>query len=187
MEDLISAASRNHRKETIIHSYFTELEQVEYMDTCVWGMAVWLVTLTQLQNFRVLPTVVKHNYGITLHWSIWNRQSVHFKQDFSENSEGRYGIYCNFCRLTFQWQSLIHIAEYFQYSHSQYSLSSTPCSSAASVLLLLLLMWLLMSQYLSLSEPIPYLALYFLLDVWRTRSCVYGVKTMLWTFAWAQL
>jgi len=46
MDDLISAASRNHRKETIIHSYFTELEQVEYLNTGVWDMAVWLVTLT---------------------------------------------------------------------------------------------------------------------------------------------
>jgi len=48
MDDLISAASRNHRKETIIHSYFTEQEQVEYLNTDVWDMAVGLVTLTQL-------------------------------------------------------------------------------------------------------------------------------------------
>jgi len=46
VDDLISAASRNHRKETIIHSYFTELEQVEYLNTGVWDMTVWLVILT---------------------------------------------------------------------------------------------------------------------------------------------
>jgi len=61
MDDLISAASRNHRGETIIHSYFTELEQVEYLNTGVWDMAVWLVTLTPLQNFRVLRTVITQN------------------------------------------------------------------------------------------------------------------------------
>jgi hypothetical protein len=46
MDDLISATSRNHRKETIIHSYFTEMEQVDHLNTGVWDMAVWLVTLT---------------------------------------------------------------------------------------------------------------------------------------------
>jgi hypothetical protein len=33
--------------------YFTELEQIEYKNTVVWDMAVWLVTLntaTELQS-----------------------------------------------------------------------------------------------------------------------------------------
>jgi len=78
MDDLISAASRNHRRETIIHLYYTELEQVEYLNTGVWDVIVWLVTLTRLQNFRVLPTVVKWNYGIMLHGSIWNHHLMEY-------------------------------------------------------------------------------------------------------------
>lgn len=112
VDDLISAASRNHRKETIIHSYFTELEQVEYLNTGVWDMTVWLVILTWLQNFKVLPTVVKCNYSIMLHGSIWNHQSIHFEQDFPENSRMRYGIYCDLSKLTFQWHSSVQVDEH---------------------------------------------------------------------------
>jgi hypothetical protein len=151
MNHLISAASSNHKEVPIIHTYFTELEQVEYLNIGVWNMTVWLVTLTWLQNFRVLPTV------FMLHGHIWNHQSVHFEQDIPVNSGRRDGTYCDFCRLTFQWQALIPVAEHHWLSvlTQQIQFFSTFCSCAASVLILLLLIWLLKSQQLSLSELIP--------------------------------
>jgi hypothetical protein len=52
MDDLISTANRNHTRETARYSYFTEVEQVGYLNTDVWDTALGPVTLTETPEFH---------------------------------------------------------------------------------------------------------------------------------------